>query len=255
MDRDPYGWSSQAAGHRLGLTSVFYRCSALCILLLALAGCGSKQVPSSLSPLPSPTQIVNSLEELEPALKKAAATFETLDSTEESTAWRGKRYLVNGQEIVALQALSELSTDQVSEAFAGFAAAMNPPVRYWRSDQLGVFYSGSDGGVILLVSGLLGDSQTLETPVMDEPFPPAVLAAIQQLSEQSDLPLVDIQVVDFERVIWPDSCLGLPATNEGCAEAETEGWRIQLKVGQRSWQVHTDEVGQRVRLQQTQNND
>lgn len=197
--------------------------------------------------MPSPTGVIDSLTLLESALDQAANSFERLAEVETEPPLQGYSYLVNGHQLIALEAAGAVDEEQAATSLAGYAQDLSGSTRYWRSGPLGVYYAGDDGGVILLVSGLLGDAHTLQSPAQDEPYPPAVLASIQHISEKVEANPSAIEVESFVRVTWPDSCLGLPQPGEGCAEALVEGWQVQLKVGDQAWQVHTDEFGSQLR--------
>jgi hypothetical protein len=84
--------------------------------------------------------------------------------------------------------------------------------------------------------------------VVDEPYPPAVAAAIEALSQSLGSDPTSIQVTGFEPVEWPDACLGLPEAGELCAQAVTPGWQIRLTAGTRTYEARTDLLGQKVRL-------
>ena len=51
----------------------------------------------------------------------------------------------------------------------------------------------------------------------------------QYLAEQLGVEPQRIEVVATEEVVWPDGCLGLPAS-ELCAQGETPGYRITFRV-------------------------
>lgn len=221
----------------------------LILLTLVLAGCSGPTSSPTPAPMASPTARINSLARLEPALELAANSFERVAEVEVEPPLQGYSYLVNGQQLIALEAVDAAEEQQISASLAAFAQELSSATRYWRSEDLGVFYTGDDGGVILLLSGLLGDAQTLQSPAQDEPYPPAVLASIQHISEEASLNPSTIQVESYLRVTWPDSCLGLPQPDEGCLEALVDGWQVQLRADDRAWQVHTDEFGTQVRSQ------
>jgi len=113
----------------------------------------------------------------------------------------------------------------------------------WVTGRLIVVYSGVDGGTVLLLSGLLGDALTFEAPAVDEPYPPAVLAAIAAAAEATGASLQEIQVIEYEFQEWPDSCLGLPGPDEICAEAPVLGWLVRLNAGGDPIVFRLDEVG------------
>ncbi len=117
----------------------------------------------------------------------------------------------------------------------------------WAKGQLVVVYPGVDGGTVLLLSGLLGDPLTLEAPPVDEPYPPAVLAAIGAASAASGLSPEAVQVIDYEQVDWPDGCLGLPVPDEMCTEAIVPGWVVRLNAGGEQFVFRTDEAGVQLR--------
>jgi len=117
----------------------------------------------------------------------------------------------------------------------------------WAKGRLIVAYDGTDGGTIVLLTGLLGDSLTVEAPPVDEPYPPAVTAAIGALAEDLGLDPGMIDVVGFETVDWPDACLGLPAEHEICAAEVTPGWRVVLRARGWEYELHTDSLGSRIR--------
>jgi hypothetical protein len=119
----------------------------------------------------------------------------------------------------------------------------------WAMDRLIVVYPGTDGGLILLLCGLLGDPITRPISPADEPYPPAVSAAIQSLSESLNINPGRIEVLSYEPVDWPDSCLGLPELGEACAEVITPGWEITLMVGGQSYEVRADQYGDHLRHQ------
>jgi len=104
-------------------------------------------------------------------------------------------------------------------------------------------YFGRDGGTILLLSGLLGDP--LQKPALadDEPYPPAVPAAIHALAEAKGEDPSLIQVLSYTFVVWSDGCLEYPHPNEDCTQALTSGWRILLQLGDQEIEIHSDEMG------------
>jgi hypothetical protein len=120
-------------------------------------------------------------------------------------------------------------------------------VTVWRTDHLVIAYPGQQGGTILVLSGLLGDPEQVAEQAHNEPFPPAVAAAIAVVADERRVPPSQIGVISFHEQEWPDGCLGLPATGDRCDGDVVLGWSILLNVGGRSVEVHTDAVGSRVR--------
>lgn len=117
----------------------------------------------------------------------------------------------------------------------------------WTMGRLIVVYPGTDGGLILLLSGLLGDSITQPISPVDEPYPPAVSAAIQSLADSLGINPGRIEVLNYEAVDWPDTCLGIPEPGVACAQVVTPGWRITLIVDGQSYDVNADEYGDNLR--------
>jgi len=121
-------------------------------------------------------------------------------------------------------------------------------INIWASGRLIVAYPGTDGGTIMLLDGLLGDPLTQPSPSVDEPFPPAVTAAVGFLADELEVNPGDVEVVGFTAQTWPDTCLGLPDEGEMCAQVETPGWRIMIGVQGQEFEMHSDQVGENLRV-------
>lgn len=79
--------------------------------------------------------------------------------------------------------------------------------------------------------------------MMSPPVHPAVAAltaAIQDLAGLIRVPIESIQVLSLEAADWPDSCLGVPARDEACADVVTPGYIIRLADG---FEYHADQLG------------
>jgi hypothetical protein len=124
------------------------------------------------------------------------------------------------------------------------------PVVAWGQGRLIVIYPGHDGGTILAISALLGDPFTYEEGALDEPYPPAVVKAIQYLAKRQAIEPAEIQVDSYREVEWRDSCLGLGAADEVCSQVTIPGWRVWLKLGDLIVEVHTDQSGSHVRMEE-----
>lgn len=61
----------------------------------------------------------------------------------------------------------------------------------------------------------------------------------QDLAERLGVAFNSIEVVQVEDVVWPDTCLGLPAP-ELCARGETPGFRATLVALGQEYTYHTD---------------
>ncbi len=138
--------------------------------------------------------------------------------------------------------------DAEGPSFQGLPLAEWRHPRIWGVGRLLVVYDGSQGGTFLVLSGLLGDPlvTTRSAPGPDEPYPPAVSAAIGALSGAEDADPGQIGVLSYEAVTWPDGCLGLPSSGGTCDPGEVRGWRIELRLESATFEVRTDELGQHV---------
>ena len=127
------------------------------------------------------------------------------------------------------------------------AASELPAARIWSHERLIVVYFGRDGGTILLLSGLLGDPLQKPGPAEDEPYPPAIPAAILALAEVNGEDPSLVKVLSYTFVEWSDGCLEYPHPEEDCAQALTSGWRILLQIGDQVIEIHSDEMGGEIR--------
>ncbi len=67
-----------------------------------------------------------------------------------------------------------------------------------------------------------------------------VLLAQRRLSDELDLPVGAMQVVEVEPYRWTDSSLGCPVPGQTYAPAEIDGYRIVLAADGREYLFHTD---------------
>ncbi len=70
--------------------------------------------------------------------------------------------------------------------------------------------------------------------------PEAVGQARHDLMRRLGIVEADLEVRQVERVSWPDACLGAPQPNEVCAQVITEGFRIELAAGAKTYRYHSD---------------
>jgi len=123
-------------------------------------------------------------------------------------------------------------------------------INIWAAGRLIVAYPGTDGGTIMLLNGLLGDPITQPSSPVDEPYPPAVTAAVGFLAERMDVIPGNVEVIEFTPTSWPDSCLGLPDEGETCDQVATPGWKILMHVGAEEFEIHSDQIGEHMRLEE-----
>lgn len=145
-----------------------------------------------------------------------------------------------GQEQLLMYSTSE--PIEVSDVRAAYG--INPSGAYvWVGTYLFVYYDGKDGGTVLLVDSLLGDPVIGPQAAGVEPYPPAIPATIRAVAEAFGVDPAGVEVLDYEMVEWPDSCLGMSEAGEACAQVITPGWRVELRVGTNLVVAHTDELG------------
>lgn len=76
----------------------------------------------------------------------------------------------------------------------------------------------------------------------------ATAAAVAALAKELGVPENDITVASLEAADYTDSCLGLGQADESCAQVITLGWLIRLDAAGQTYEVHTDGIGQIVRI-------
>ena len=58
------------------------------------------------------------------------------------------------------------------------------------------------------------------------------------------LSITQVEVVSID---WPDTCLGLPALGEMCAQVVTPGYRVRVQMGEVIYEFHTDQAAKNLR--------
>lgn len=82
-------------------------------------------------------------------------------------------------------------------------------------------------------------------------LPDSIVDAVRlDLSRQTGIAAGRLRVTESSRQSWPNSCLGLPKTNELCAQMIVEGWRVVVSDGRQIWVYRTDARGKVLRLEQ-----
>jgi hypothetical protein len=209
-----------------------------------LAGCLT-------SPLP-PEPVIETTDQLLDALRDAGAAIEEDPAPVQAGRLEGGRaFMMDGARLDVFEYESEAARQVAARTLtAGEGPVVLPsdgPLVAWGRGRLLVAYRGSDGGVIALIGGLLGDPLTLPQDAVDEPYPPSVAPAIAFLAQDLGVDPGRIVVVEFDATEWPDTCLGLGRPEESCTQVETAGWRIVLRLDETMYVVHSDEFGQVVR--------
>jgi hypothetical protein len=147
---------------------------------------------------------------------------------------------VNGEQLWIYHTLERLELSRVRTAFAGEHFI-------WANEHIIVQYNGDDGGTILLMEGLLGDALIGPSAAGDEPYPPAVPAAIRMVAEELGAKPAEITVLAYSMEEWEDTCLELGESGETCADQTTPGWIIDMRYKDLEIVVHTDFLGEIVR--------
>ncbi|MGB3510183.1 MAG: hypothetical protein WBA93_13285 [Microcoleaceae cyanobacterium] len=74
-------------------------------------------------------------------------------------------------------------------------------------------------------------------------------AVRQNLAAQIGISPDKIEVSKASQETWPNTCLGLPKSDELCGQMLVEGWRIVLSNGSDTWIYRTDSKGQLLRIE------
>lgn len=217
------------------------------LLSLLLAACTTETQPSGPK--------IENLADLEGALAEAGvAVTPAANPSAPELGTVGQGLLVGNVPVQVYEYRSIVERRLVSDTIraGGYLVSGEPvdwpaPPNIWTAGRLIVVYPGADGGTVLLLSGLLGDPLTFEAPVIDEPYPPAILVAIGAAAEATGALPQEVQVISYESQDWPNSCLGLPGPDEMCAEAIVPGWIVRLNVGGTQVVFRVDEVGAELR--------
>ena len=222
---------------------------ALGIFLSGLAACA--RAPQDQTPLAIMTS-----DDLIAALSQAGAQVQVSSGVDGPVLEVPARSItVDRANILVYEYPTEENRQAVSAAIAQDPTKVDGEVvdwprtpRVWVSGRLLIVYLGGDGGTILLLNGLLGDPLLFGESGTDEPYPPAVAAAIGGLASELGVDPAWIEVRGFDPVDWPDACLGQPGADEFCAEVITPGWRIEMRYEGTAYEAHTDQLGTQVRL-------
>lgn len=78
-------------------------------------------------------------------------------------------------------------------------------------------------------------------------IPPAALAAQAALAQKLGLSIENVVIQNVEPALWSDSCLGLGAADESCAQVLTSGYLVTLLAEGQIYEYRTDLDGKVVR--------
>ncbi|GAB1540379.1 hypothetical protein NUACC21_30480 [Scytonema sp. NUACC21] len=87
-------------------------------------------------------------------------------------------------------------------------------------------------------------------------LPTSVASAIKRdLASKKQIPIKNLEIIDYSQRTWGNGCLDLPNPKELCTQAQVPGWRVVVSNGSQNWTYHTNSTGRYLRLaKQIQNN-
>lgn len=210
----------------------FARAVLLLGVCLVVGACGGAD--PTIAPVEDPTTLVAALED-------AGAQAQLVERPGPAFLHlMPQSLLIGGEQLWVYSSQEPLETSSVSTALAGEHFV-------WANEHLIVRYSGTDGGTILLLDGLLGEALIRPDVAGDEPYPPAIPAAIRAVAAETGAQPMEIEVVEYAMVQWGDTCLDLGKSGESCDEQTVPGWRVTLRHSEIDFTVHTDLLGEDVR--------
>lgn len=80
-------------------------------------------------------------------------------------------------------------------------------------------------------------------------LPRSVTDAVRQdIARRTGINSSRVRILSYSRQTWSDACLGLPKSDEYCAQVLTPGWRVRASADRQTWVYHTDTSGRNIRL-------
>jgi hypothetical protein len=216
----------QLAANRIRITAV------LLAITFLVNSCSSGAVTPQ--PIRDPGGLVQ-------ALRQAGASIEQATRADPVVNLPGpKLYLLDGE-------LVQIGAATLGEAGLEALVSSSPDLHVWIGTGWYLAYDGREGGVILLLSGLLGDPIQAAPTTLEEPFPPAVPRALRRLAEDLGVSPAELTVLDLQPAMWPDSCLGIITQTENCFVGEVSGWILTVLENGSQYELRSDEAGEIVR--------
>lgn len=71
----------------------------------------------------------------------------------------------------------------------------------------------------------------------------------KNLADRIGISPEEIEVSKASQETWPNTCLGLPKSDELCGQMLVEGWRVVLSNGSKTWVYRTDSKGKLLRVE------
>ncbi len=78
------------------------------------------------------------------------------------------------------------------------------------------------------------------TPPSGDPVPPFMLALQKFALDKFNARPNEIRVLKIEPIDWPDACLGAAQAGEICAQMLTPGYRLQVEINGKTYELHTN---------------
>ncbi len=80
--------------------------------------------------------------------------------------------------------------------------------------------------------------------------PPVVAQAVlEDLSQQTQIPLSKLTITKAKKELWSNGCLDLAQEGEFCTQAIVPGWRVFVSGDDQTWIYHTDQQGRSLRVE------
>lgn len=165
----------------------------------------------------------------------------------------GQHLRVNGEDVLLFEFANEADRRAASDTIvqssailSGLTANLGSQPEIWSEGRLIVLYFGQNQAIHTRFDIILGPPIT-DPDRTGEVTPEVVLQAQRALSQALGVALERIEIQRFERVDWPDACLGLAAPGEACAQVITPGWRVLLTVDGQQHEYRTDLTGSTIR--------
>jgi hypothetical protein len=168
---------------------------------------------------------------------------------------------INGQEVQIFEFPDEAARQAAAETISPTAATIGTVIpewvdtpHFWSRGRVIVLYVGQDQPTVDLLTSVLGQPVAVGEAVFAPPQatvqPEAIAAAVRDLAGSLGVEIDQTRIIRFEQTDWPDACLGLPQPDEVCAQTVTPGFLVVVEVNGQQFEVHTDQTGTNVRIDQ-----
>lgn len=222
------------------------------VVILLLSACGSV---GNANPGSGDGGVIGTAE-LVDGLREAGAQVEISGSVEQPFfPVSGQVLEVNGSQVQVFEFADQNGRRQVSDTISSSGDQIGTSLpswidqpNFWADGRLIVLYVGQNQSLIDLLSSVLGQPITEPRETGDLP-PKAVIDGQRILADELGVEIINVQLIEVERMDWTDSCLGLGRPEEGCLAVITPGWRAIFEIDGTRYEVRTDETGEAIRWQ------